>query len=296
MTAQVGPQTGRTALQWAVTFLIEQGWLRDKAQLETRLLLGKATGQEGIQLVTNLGEALSPQVWELYQELILRLSQHEPLQYLTGQQEFMSLSFQVTPAVLIPRWDTEVLVEEALRHIQGVPKPKVLDLGTGSGVIAISLAYHQPASLVWAVDISAAALQVAKDNAINLGVKERVIFLEGDLFAPLTPAKQFDLIVSNPPYITVAEHQELSAEVQKEPYQALVGGKDGLEYYRRIASVAARYLATDGCLMVEVGWLQGEAVSRLLQTNGFTDIRVIKDPAGHGRVVTGRYGTFIANK
>jgi len=296
MIKQGEPQTGRTALQWAVSFLIERGFLSDKAQLESRLLLGKAKEQEGIQLVTTLDDVLKEEVWELYRVLVIRLSQHEPLQYLTGQQDFMGLSFKITPAVLIPRWDTEVLVEEALSYLHTVASPKVLDLGTGSGVIAISLAYHKPESFVWAVDISAAALEVARDNAVFLGVAERITFLEGDLFAPLLPENQFDLIISNPPYITETEYLQLSAEVKKEPLCALVGGCDGLDYYRRIAGSAAQYLAIGGRILLEIGWKQGEEVSQLLKENGFRDVRVLQDTAGHSRVVMGEIGMIFANK
>lgn len=288
MIEQVRPHTGRAALQWAVSFLLERGWTSEKAQLESRLLLGKVKGQAGIQLVIDLDETLKQETWELYRGFVLRLSQHEPLQYLTGQQDFMGLTFRITPAVLIPRWDTEVLVEEALRYLHTAAAPKILDLGTGSGAIAISLAYHQPESFVWAVDISAAALQVAKDNAVSLGVEQRVIFLEGDLFAPLKAESKFDLIISNPPYITEAEYHQLSLEVKKEPLQALVGGQDGLDYYRSISSEAAQYLINGGCILLEIGWQQGEEVGQILQANGFTGIKVIRDTAGHARVVSGR--------
>jgi len=298
MTGKDRPQTGRAALRWAVSFLKDCGWPKDKAQWESRLLLGHAQNLEGIKLVMALDEPLAAETWELYRELIERLSEHEPLQYLTGRQDFMGLTFKVSPGVLIPRWDTETLVREALQCIAHLPAPQILDLGTGSGAIAVSLAYYHPGGQVWAVDISPAALEVAKENAAVLEVGQRITFLEGDLFQPLPPGSFFDLIVSNPPYISEQEYQELDREVKKEPYQALVAADNGLVFYRRIAGEAGRYLKPGGWVLVEIGWKQGEEVSRLFAEQGFRDIQVLEDLAGRPRVVAARSkdGTILANK
>lgn len=289
MTGYDRPQTGRAALRWAVSFLTSRGWLPEQARLESRILLGRTLGLEELQLAVALEEPLPGETWSGYEEKVVRLSRHEPLQYITGQQNFMGLTFRVTPSVLIPRWDTEILVEEALRYLEQYDISRILDLGTGSGVIALSLAYYCHGASVWAVDISEAALAVAGDNAQALGVMDRVTLLEGDLFAPLPQGVKYDLIVSNPPYISEGEYRQLSADVKKEPALALTGGRDGLDYYRRIAAEAACYLAPQGLLLLEIGWQQGEAVAALLLDKGWSDIKVLPDHAGHQRVVRASY-------
>ena len=175
---------------------------------------------------------------------------------------------------------TEVLVKAALEFAGQLANPQILELCTGSGVIAVSLAYYLPTALVTAVDISAPALEVAKANSVKYGVNGRVSFYQGDLFEPLVEGFKYDLLVANPPYISEAEYETLPADVKKEPALALLAGSDGLDYYRRIASRAAQFLLREGKLFLEIGWQQGEEVSQILKEAGFDEITVIADQAG----------------
>lgn len=281
------PQTGRKALQWAASFLIEQGFAPEQVQNEGRQLLAKAWHKEKLELLLALNEELPEEVWCKFQEDVERRGNYEPLQYLVGSQEFMDLSFKVTPDVLIPRWDTEILVEEALKVGRKLDEPRILDLCTGSGAAALSLAYYLPESKVHAVDISAPALAVAQENAANLGVGNKVKFYQGDLFAPLSPPAKFHLIVSNPPYISREEYQELPLDVKKEPVLALLGGEDGLDFYRRIAQEAENYLLPGGFLLLEIGYRQAPDVKEILQQNNFHRLEVVQDWGGRDRVVRG---------
>jgi len=286
-------RSGSQALRWAVPLLVRSGIERQTAWLEARLLLGKAWNKRGISLITALDEPLVTASWERYQGLLEQRINGEPLQYLLGEQEFMGLAFRVTPQVLIPRWETETLVNEALQALNGRPAPKILDLGTGSGAIAVSLAYFLPAAQVWATDLSPGALEVAAANAVGVNavradVAARIKFMCGDLFKPLPPKLRFDLIVSNPPYISAEEYEELAPEVKREPYLALYGGGDGIDFYRRIAKGAPGRLTEDGMLLVEIGWKQALLVGEIMRENNFTDIRVIKDGGGNDRVVSAR--------
>lgn len=279
------PQTGREALQWAAFLLRQETMTEEQAVLESRLLLGKAWRKEQINLITSLDDTIPDTIREEFCQMINKRIAHEPLQYLLGKQEFMGLSFKVKPGVLIPRWDTEILAEQALKVIKDKIAPDVLDIGTGSGAIAVSLSYHQPSSRVYAVDLSSEALALAEENARDLGVLERITFLLGDLFNPLPEDNRFDLIVSNPPYISEEEFEELPLDVKQEPISALVGGKDGLDYYRMIAKKAPFYLKKDGSLLFEIGWQQGQAVTEILKKNDFREIEVIPDYSGKDRVV-----------
>ena len=279
------PQTGREALQWAASFFQGRAMDKEQALLEARLLLAKAWNKEMISLVTSLEENLPGEVWRRFAAFAARRADYEPLQYILGQQEFMSLSFKVTPAVLIPRSDTEVLVEEAIRLLKGRKAPKILDLGTGSGAIAVSLAYYLPEAQVWAVDISEDALAVARENARIHNVDSRICFYHGDLFAPLPPQMKYDLIVSNPPYVSEAEYEELPPDVKKEPVLALLGGENGLDFYSRIADQAPLFMEKGGALLMEIGWCQAEPVKRLLAEKGFSPVSILRDLGGRDRVV-----------
>lgn len=220
---------------------------------------------------------------EQYEDAIGKRGSRIPLQHLTGEQEFMGLSFLVNEDVLIPRQDTECLVERVLPFVR---QRRVLDLCTGSGCIAISLAkLGEPAS-VEAVDISIRALDVAKENAERLEAK--VLFRQSDLFAEVEG--QYDVIVSNPPYIPPAVIDTLMPEVkQHEPQIALDGGADGLDFYRRIAADAVDAFGAEGWLFLEIGWEQGAAVADLLWKSGYSDVQVHQDLAGRDRVVQALY-------
>jgi len=279
--------TGREAWRWAVSLLSGMGLDKRVARLEARLLLERAWGRKGLKLVTGLDDLLDEQAKDEYVGLVGRRLKHEPLQYILGEQEFMALPFAVSPDVLIPRWDSELLVEEAIGLGEAAAELRVLDLGTGSGALAVSLAVYLPRARVWAVDISAPALEVARQNACRNGVGDRIEFLEGDLFAPLPPGLKFHLIVSNPPYLTAQELASLPEEVKKEPRLALDGGKDGLEFYRRIIPTAGEFLLPGGALLLEVGWRQGDIVAGIMAGHGYRSPRVKKDYRGKDRVVIG---------
>ncbi|MGI6587926.1 MAG: peptide chain release factor N(5)-glutamine methyltransferase [Peptococcia bacterium] len=285
LNSQDRPQTGVEALQWAVSFLSEQGFTQEDAKQEARLLLAKAWQKEAWKVILESKEIIDEATWEQYVFFIKKRGSFTPLHYLLAEKEFMSLPFKVSPAVLIPRWDTEILVEEAIKLLRERDNPRILDLGTGSGAIAVSLAYYLPNASVVATDISARAIEVARENAEKLGVEKRIQFLIGNLFTPLSPREKFDLIASNPPYLNAEEIQELSPEVQQEPRIALAGGQDGLVYYRGIAVKARDYLALSGHLLLEIGWQQAISVVGILQDNGWGPLRIVRDLEGRDRVV-----------
>ena len=217
-----------------------------------------------------------------YESVLKKRAEHIPLQYITGETEFMGLPFKVNSSVLIPRQDTETLVEEALKVAK--PGMKVLDLCTGSGCIIISILHHGKELEGYASDISRHAINVAKENAkLN---QVAVSFETGDLFDHIKG--KYDIIVSNPPYIRTEEIAKLMPEVQNfEPYDALDGKEDGLFFYRKIVEQAGNYLNPGGHLLFEIGHDQGQDVSGLMEQAGFKDVRVVKDLAGNDRVVTG---------
>lgn len=231
----------------------------------------------------NRQEELPEKVWQEYEELIKKRGTHMPLQHITGEQEFMGIPFIVNDKVLIPRQDTEILVEEAMKKAKA--GMRVLDLCTGSGCIIISLLKLMPGLTGMASDLSAEALKIAEENARRQGVT--VDFRQGDLFEPVEGS--FDLIVSNPPYIPTADIQGLMEEVRiYDPMMALDGREDGLYFYRRILQEGLKYLKPGGWLMVEIGSDQGKDVSELMERAGLSEISIVKDLAGLDRVVKGR--------
>lgn len=223
---------------------------------------------------------------ESYFDAIKRRMTGEPLQYITGSQEFMSLDFLVTPGVLIPRQDTEILVEAVIQAVKNKENTTILDIGTGSGCIAISLAHFIKNCSVTAVDISKDALEVAQKNALRCGVEDRITFIESDLLSNISKC-EFDVIVSNPPYIPAQEVETLESQVKDfEPRTALDGGKDGMDFYRRITKDAGSFLKSDGLLAFEVGFNQSRQVAEIMRES-FKDIKIKKDLAGIERVVMG---------
>lgn len=230
-----------------------------------------------------------------YMELIDRRLRHVPVQHLTGVQEFMGYPFKVSRDVLIPRQDTEVLVEEAERILRsndwqkGKEPVRVLDMCTGSGCIAISLKKRNPALEVLGVDLSESALRIARENAGSLGVKAE--FMQSDMFSRFAGRKErYQMIVSNPPYIPTKVIESLEEEVRcHDPFAALDGKEDGLHFYRILAKESPRFLRSGGCLCMEIGYDQSEAVEELLKKEGFSGIYTKKDLAGLDRVVCGVY-------
>ncbi len=278
--------TNREALKKATEMLTKAGI--DSPQLEAEVLLRYTLSCTRAQLLSNWHEKMSIKEKTAYYDYISKRTNHVPVQHITNEQEFMSLKFHVTADVLIPRGDTEVLVEEALRLIKSERLAKVADIGTGSGAIACSIAYYSPAR-VWAVDCSRAALAVAAKNATGLGVASKVIFLTGDLLNPLAQKDiTVDLLAANLPYIPCKEIDNLQPEVRMEPIGALDGGPDGLGIYRALLPQVETVLKSGGWLLMEIGYDQGAAIKSLLAEFGIIDISVLKDYAGHDRVVKGR--------
>lgn len=254
-----------------------------EAQLDARLLLEEVCGTDHNTLLCHGDREVSEAEEEQYRRALEQRAVHVPLQLLLGYQDFMGLRFQVNEHVLIPRQDTEILVEEAMRYLHD--GMRILDLCTGSGCILLSLLHYSNDCEGTGVDISKEALQVAALNAELLGIKAD--FLKSDLYEKVTG--KFDLLVSNPPYIERKVIPTLMEEVREyDPYIALDGGEDGLDFYRRIIGGAQDYLKRGGQILMEIGSGQAQAVSELLREAGFKEIDVCRDFAGLDRVVSGR--------
>lgn len=277
--------TVRRILEWTVPHLKSHG--SESPRLDAEILLAHARGCPRIQLYTNYDEPLTDAQRATMRDLVKRRAAAEPVAYLVGHREFFGLDFQVTKDVLIPRPDTETLIVEAIETLKPQAAPRVLDIGTGSGCIAISLAVNCPSAIVTAIDLSPAALDIARANAEKHNAGDRIRWMCGDLFAPLAADEQFELIASNPPYIASAEIETLAADVRlHEPRSALDGGPDGLDVIRRLIADAPRYLASQGKLLVEISGEQADAVTELLTANGsYDDIAVLRDLAKQPRVV-----------
>lgn len=254
-----------------------------EAQLDARLLLEEVCGTDHNTLLCHGDREVSEAEEEQYRKALEQRAVHVPLQHLLGYQDFMGLRFQVNEHVLIPRQDTEILVEEAMRYLHD--GMRILDLCTGSGCILLSLLHYSNDCEGVGVDISQEALQVAAQNAELLGIKAD--FFKSDLYEKVTG--KFDLLVSNPPYIERKVIPTLMEEVREyDPYIALDGGEDGLDFYRRIIGGAQDYLKRGGQILMEIGSGQAQAVSELLREAGFKEIDVCRDFAGLDRVVSGR--------
>jgi len=256
--------------------------------LDSEVLLSHVTGLDRVGLYREWESALSLQKEKCFWELVERRCLGEPVAYLTCYKEFMGLDFKVSPAVLIPRPETELLVETALALL--TPESLVVDVGAGSGAIAVSLASFLPGSIVYATDCSGEALEVARDNAARHGVGMRVSFYQGDLLAPLDGAVSagvVDLIAANLPYIPSGDLAGLPRGVRLfEPRLALDGGSDGLELYKRLIPAASILLKNDGFLLLEIGCDQARDILELLKTSWAAD--VVKDLAGLDRLVVAR--------
>jgi len=283
MTMQPEKWTVLKILNWTKGYLAEKGV--ENPRLEAEWMLCEALSLDRVGLYLNFDKPLNDAELAAFRGMVQRRAKREPLQYILGSQEFMGLDFQVTPAVLIPRHDTEVLVTEAVQRGAGIRS--ILDIGTGSGCVAVALAKSLPEAEVSSVDVSVEALAVARDNAEKNQVAVR--FFHGSLFEPLA-GRRFDMIVSNPPYIPAAEIATLQQEVRGfEPLGALDGGADGLDFYRSIVSGAPEHLTPGGWLLFEVGAGQAPQVLELLRAGGFqVDCFSQTDPAGIERVVGGR--------
>ena len=277
--------TLQALLAWTTDFLAKKGIASPR--LEAQVLLAHVLGCPRIELVARSTEVASDEVRAAFRELVKRRVDGWPVAYLTGVKEFYLLKYDVSPAVLIPRPETETLVLEALRLLKPQTAPAVLDLGTGSGCIAVSVAHQKKDARVVAVDVSPDALEVARRNATTHGVADRIDFRQGDLFSPVPAGSAFDLVVSNPPYVTPTELAGLAPDVRDhEPRLALDGGPDGLAFYRRIAAAVGAVLKPGGWVLVEIGATQEAAVRQLFGERPELEVGpTLKDAAGLPRVV-----------
>ncbi|MBO5139463.1 MAG: peptide chain release factor N(5)-glutamine methyltransferase [Peptococcaceae bacterium] len=273
--------TNKEILQWAIAELGKEN------RMEAELLLCHVLDTNRALLLAHDTDSIGADKAEAYRTLVARRKAGEPFQYLLGSANFMGLDFIVTPDVLIPRFDTERLVEKALELLQPIARPIVLDVCTGSGAIAVAISHYKPDAAVYAGDISEAALKVAEQN--NQCLNTHVSFRQGNLLEPFDDLNgTVHLLISNPPYITTQEMQELPIDVQQEPHLALWGGEDGLDFYRILSAKAPLLLCAGGWLMFEIGWKQGAAVSSLMQQQGFQNVAVLQDWQGNDRVVVGQ--------
>lgn len=270
-------------LNWTRQYFSEKGV--DNPRLDAEVLLSRILGQDRLHLYVHFDQPLEQKELQAFRESVKQRALRVPVAYITGSKEFMGLEFSVTPAVLIPRPDTEILVEGALDLLRGSACPQLLDIGTGSGAIIVSMLDRLPDARGTAVDISAEALAVAKTNAEHHAVAGRLVLRQGDLFAPVGN-EQYDAILSNPPYIPDREIAGLEPEVRHEPQAALAGGADGLDYYRRILHDGPQHLKTGGFIAVEVGINQAQPVAAMADGTGMLRTHsVLKDYAGKERVV-----------
>lgn len=283
------------AKPWTIARLL--GWTREHLEkhgvesprLCAELLLADALKCERLRLFTRYEESPAEPVLARFREHVREAAGGKPIAYILGRREFFSLSFEVSPDVLVPRPETETLVERTISLLRERSAPRVLDVGTGSGCIAIALAKHLPSAQLFASDVSEAALAVARRNASASGVADRIEFRSGDLLAPWSDAPAYDVIVSNPPYIGTREAGDLPRNVRDfEPHLALFAGEDGLSIIRRLSREAGALLAEDGHLLMEVAFDQSAAVRDLMESAGWGDILCYRDALQHERVVHGR--------
>lgn len=279
------PWTIRKVLTWTTQHFEKRQV--DAPRLTAEILLSYVLKLSRVRLYVDLDRPLSKEELGAYRALIERRMAGEPTQYLTGVREFYNRAFKVDARVLIPRPETELLVEAALRMLPKDAPGRALDVCTGSGCIAISLAAERPQATVIATDLSPDACALAQENAQALGVADRVSVLQGDLFAPVPAGERFQVVVSNPPYIASEEIPGLSAEVRREPKLALDGGPDGLVAVRRVVTGARQWLEPGGLLAMEIGEDQGPAVLELLRAAGYADARVEKDLERRERMAFG---------
>lgn len=284
-----GPYSGLTVnslKRFLMTQFQEAGL--ETPDVDARLLVMAATGFTHTDIITRGTELPPAATFDNIEDYAQRRLAGEPIDHILGYREFYGRRFKVTKDVLSPRPETEMLIEAALENLRGTTDAKILDLGTGSGAIAISILAEEDDVQGLAIDISGAALDIARENAVQHNVADRLGVLKGSWFEPVTG--RFDIILSNPPYITDGAMMGLAPEVIGfDPDMALRGGPDGLEAYRVIISAAPNYLKPDGILLFEIGYDQGQSVLHLLQTRNFTQIVTSQDLAGHDRMIKAVY-------
>jgi len=272
-------------LSWTTDYLKRHG--AESPRLDAEVMLAHVLGYERVQLYTHYEDVVGEGPRKRYRELVKRRAEGAPVAYLVERKEFYSLRFDVTPAVLIPRPETEYVVLGFLEAAKGLEAPTAVDVGTGSGCLAVSCTKHHPSARFVAIDVSPEALDVARRNAERHGVADRIEFLEGDLLAPVAGRPAFDLIVSNPPYIPTGDIEGLEPGVRDfEPRLALDGGADGLDCYRRLVEQAIPLLKPGGRLILEIGEAQDEDVRGLLARHPeYRILPTVRDLQNYPRVV-----------
>ena len=277
-------------IRWADERFKKEGLAAPR--LDAELLLAEALATDRVGLYTHFDQPLQPDELARFKKLIQRRLRREPVAYILGKREFWSLPLRVTPDVLIPRPETETLVAEALRILTPAEGKDfhILEIGTGSGAISIALARELPAAKVVATDLSPKALAIAEENALRSGVRERIQLLPGNLFDPVRKGDAFDLIVTNPPYIPRGQFPSLMPEVRDyEPKVALDGGKDGLDFFRRVLPAVDKYLQPGGWFLAEMGAGQDRQVLKIAEENPHLDsFAFAKDLSGINRVFKAR--------
>ena len=278
--------TIKSILDSGIKILSENQSIENR-RLDSEVLLTHILNCKRIDLIINKDKILSENETDTFYELIKKRKNNMPISYITKHREFMSLDFFVDEGILIPRPETELLVEEIIEHFKNSIDISILDLCTGSGAICVSLAHYIKSAKLTAVDKYGVCIDVAKKNAVRNCVDDRVTFLKSNVLSDFNLQKSFDCIVSNPPYIKSTTLPSLPKDVKEyEPEYALDGGDDGLIFYRKIVDIATHTLTDNGLLAFEIGYDQGEAVSKLM-IESFHNVQVIKDLAGNDRVVSG---------
>lgn len=292
-TAQTEPAPAETwtvqsVLDWTIGYLKERGC--ETARLDAEILLAHSRGCQRIKLYTEYAATLTPEERATMRELVLRRATLEPVAYLVGHREFFGLEFEVQPGVFIPRPDTETLVVTALEVASEIESPRILDLCSGSGCIPIAIAANCRASQLTAVEVDHAVAEVTRRNVARHELESRIEVLQGDLFGPLETTAQFEIVVSNPPYVTDGEMETLQPDIRNhEPHLALKAGPDGLDVVRRIVVEVDRHLVAGGALLLEIASEQADAVVALFaETGKFEAAQIAQDLGGQSRVVWGR--------
>lgn len=257
--------------------------------LDSQIILGYALKKDRVYLLTHDDIMLSSEQVDTFNKLLKLRCRRIPIAYIIGEKEFYGIKLNVKPGVLIPRPETEFAVEETLNAILDIRKPKVADICCGSGAISAAVAANNQNVKIYASDISDISCEITRINVNSYNLQDRIFVFKGDLLEPFKEnnIRDFDVIVSNPPYIPENELANLPPDVKNEPESALNGGLDGLMFYRKIAFEAPRFLKAKGKIIFEIGWNQAEAVKEILLANGFTAISVVKDYAGFDRVISG---------
>ena len=273
-------------------YLLADGPYAERASLDAEALMLHILQRDAPErnrswLIAHRNSHVMPPARKEFEALVARRLAGVPMQYITGEAEFFGLPFAVASGVLIPRPETEHLVEEVIRLAAAITEPRIADIGTGSGAISVALAHSLPLARITATDLSPQALAIARQNAVRNSVEDRIEFFEGDLLAPLA-GQSFYIIASNPPYVPLLDRDSLSIEVRDhEPHSALFAGDDGLSIYRRLIPEARKSLVPGGWLVMEIGYGQQPAIEQLMLTNGWEEVHFIADYQGIPRVAVG---------